>query len=72
MTQVIRPKAPPIYKKQNVKFSTNEILNDKVKKKLIIKKIQNKMIVIKIMRIKMEIKNNFNFSWKSKIKKKIN
>jgi hypothetical protein len=34
------------------------------------KKIQNKMIVIKVMRIKMKIKNNFDFSWKAKIEKK--
>jgi hypothetical protein len=33
MTQVIKSKAPPICRKQNVQFSTNQILNDKIKKK---------------------------------------
>jgi len=69
VTRVIRPELPPLFEKNHeVQFLINQILKDKIKKKL--SKRIKKYISIKRIKIKIQIPNKFYIWLKGKIEKK--
>jgi len=63
----------PHQKKHEAQFSTNLILNDKIEKKINFKndwKQKKKGVVIKIMKIKLDIKIKWNKMLRDEIKNK--
>jgi hypothetical protein len=54
VTQVIRPETPHM-KNHEAQLPSNQTLNDEIRKKKLYKRIKNKKITIKIMRIKIKI-----------------
>jgi len=62
----------PHQKKHEAQFLTNLILNDKIKKKSILKMIESKKkrVVIKIIKIKLDIKIKWNKMLRDEIKNK--